>query len=141
MKYNKVTYYTIKCEKNEKSQAEDFFYRLSKDFKNINQIEQFAIWLERVGNSRNGLEYDFLRFEDKCFAIPPRKLKTQNGKKIELRLYCYWINERIVILFNGDKKTTDKAHDCPNVRFTFLQAQIWTKQLIEAKIENDGVKI
>ena len=60
---------------------------------------------------------------------------------IDLRLYCHWVNERIVILFNGGIKTTKLAQDCSNVSRHFYNAQTWVKRLNEIGIETNGRKI
>lgn len=60
---------------------------------------------------------------------------------IDLRLYCHWVNNRIMILYNGGIKTTHRAQDCPNVSRHFYNAQSWTKQLIEIRIETRGQDI
>lgn len=139
-RFTAVTFYTIRCE-DKQSSADDFFTRMSQEKELINQVQIIAAWMKRVGNSYDGLTYDMLREEDKSFAIPPKRVRMKDGSRVELRLYCHWINERIVILFNGGKKTHNKALLCPNVRSYFLQAQSWSKQLNNSGIEHDGYEI
>ena len=57
---------------------------------------------------------------------------------IDLRLYCHWVSENIIILYNGGIKTVRAAQDCPNVSKHFYNAQSWTKQLLEIGIERNG---
>jgi len=44
----------------------------------------------------------------------------------QLRLYCLYISENIVFLFNGGIKTKDKAQDCKNVKSYFQEAEKFT---------------
>jgi len=141
IRYKTVTYYTITCDDKGSSVAEDFFARMLANPNLKSQTDQIAVWIKKVGNHKKGLEKNQLRFERKCWAIPPRKVKTDNGKKIEIRLYCHWINERIVILFNGGLKTENDPMSCPNIRMHFLQAQTWTNQIEKAGIEHNGKEI
>ncbi|MBC7862551.1 MAG: hypothetical protein IAF38_06210 [Bacteroidia bacterium] len=134
-KFKTVTYYTVKCDDRKLSAAEDFFTRMNEVAGLNEQLERLVWWMMSVGNSYSGIEKNMLRFEDRCFALPSYELRTENGKTIELRLYCYWVNENILILFNGDKKTKPKALDCQNVRKHFMQAQTWTNQIIRAGLE------
>lgn len=44
-------------------------------------------------------------------------------------MYCSRLNDHIVILFNGDRKTTSKAQDCPNVARYFREANKIQKEI------------
>jgi len=44
----------------------------------------------------------------------------------QLRLYCLYISENIVFLFNGGIKTKDKAQDCKNVKSYFQETEKFT---------------
>jgi hypothetical protein len=48
-----------------------------------------------------------------------------------LRLYCLYISNNMIFLFNGGIKTTDKAQDCPNVSKYFRDAERFTKMIDE----------
>ena len=62
---------------------------------------------------------------------------------LDLRWYCYRLNQNVVIRFNGGRKTHQDPEKCDNVRDYFLQAIAISKALDEAfqygvlHIEND----
>ena len=138
-RYRTVTYYTVKCEDAALSEADDFFERMEQESDYIDQLERLVAWIESIGNDEEGAVYDLFRQERSCLALPPQG-KYLDGS-IDLRLYCYWVNENIVILYNGGIKTANNAQDCPNVSRHFYNAQSWTKQLAEIGIETNKGEI
>ncbi len=52
-------------------------------------------------------------------------------------MYCLRANENVVILFNGDIKTTQYPQDCPNVKLHFKQANQLTKAIDAAFREKE----
>lgn len=140
-RYKGVTYYTIKCDDSDVTSAEDFFIRMRKNESIIDQLQRLILWMQRVGNMENGASNDLFKPEGNCYAIPKQFKRDRKQNPIDLRLYCYWICPRIVILYNGGNKTKDKAQDCPNVRTHFYQAQSWTKQINGCGLKHNGVEI
>lgn len=70
-----------------------------------------------IGNEYGALPFLF-RFEDEASPLPPepmaqRRVKIKEIKLNSLRLYCIWISEDIVILANGDLKTSRVAQESP----------------------------
>jgi hypothetical protein len=150
--YDTVRYYTVRCEGARLSEADDFFERMEREEDFRDQLERLVAWIETIGDDEEGAAYDLFRQERLCVALPPQArywnsylrgrgeglLKSGQpggGCGIDLRLYCHWISERVVILYNGGIKTMAKAQDCPNVSRHFYNAQSWTKQLNEIGVD------
>jgi len=103
-----------------------------------NKVIHIVNWLKEIGD-RYGAQDDLFRDEQKqgeANALPPegthrRPTYTEDGKNIpnNLRLYCYRLNEHVVILFSGAIKTAKYAQDCPNVNPHFKQANRLTKAI------------
>ena len=78
------------------------------------------------------------RDERKADALPPEYFQylglddIDPSNKFGLRLYCLRLNESVVILFNGDLKTTQKADDCSNCRKHFQLANRATAKIDQA---------
>lgn len=117
------------------SMANNFFRRMRQRPELKQELAIFAKVLQAFGDrctsaTREGL----LHREDTAKALPPYSPFSWLGladdedepltDDIMLRLYCYPISERIILLFNGDYKTAQKVLDCPNVRphFWFARA-------------------
>jgi hypothetical protein len=131
-----VSFYTLKGENATLSETDDFLQRMEKESNFADQLEQLLSWIEIIGNDQEGAIFDLFRPERNCVALPPNRKYLNSA--IDLRLYCHWVSENVVILYNGGIKTARNAQDCPNVSRHFYNAQSWTKQLNAIGIETDG---
>lgn len=121
----KVTYYTVQPEKEEET--------LYAKFLNNHQAEEFAedlatirFWLKKIGREI-GAQEKYFRPEQAASALPPPAKYLD--LPCDLRLYCMRVNRNAVIFFNGAKKTTREATDCPNCGPLFRQANKLTRQI------------
>ncbi|UII19273.1 hypothetical protein [Fulvivirga ligni] len=103
--FDKTTFYTIHEESKKVSETDDFFLRFKDEKKFQRDVNLIRYWLGKIGNEYGAQERRF-RPEGKGSAIPIESSK--------LRLYCYRINERIIILGNGGEKTSQKVQDSPD---------------------------
>lgn len=62
-----------------------------------------------------------------------------SGKNV--RIYCHWVNERIIILFNGGIKTNNDPTQCKNVSDHFYNAVNWAGKLKALDIKTSGQDI
>ena len=143
-KYDKVSYYSVSINAEATSLFESFIAQHTV----INRVKLKHIldWIEVIG-LKHGAKTHLFRSEAygaDTSALPPTG-KDKEPSYIEegeiesnnLRLYCFRLNEAVVILYNGDLKTADKAQDCSNVKPHFLLANKITKALENAIKEND----
>lgn len=120
-RYAKITYYTVKFEKKDVTEFDDFIRNLSA-LKHIeDELEILIEWLGNIAENDGALERYF-RHEGKAQAIPPKGKFITIEFSENIRLYCLRVCESIVILFNGGIKTADKAQNCPNVKPHFTMA-------------------
>lgn len=120
------------------STANNFFRRMRQRPELQVELRIFAKVLEAFGDRcTQATRENLLHHEDSAKALPPyspfRWLSSADDEDNEpsepfsddimLRLYCYPISERIILLFNGDYKTAGKAQDCPNVSSHFWFAR------------------
>ena len=137
--FRTVTFYTVKGEDATLSETDDFFKRIDKESEYISQRNRLLEWICYIGDHKRGAFFDLFRPERICVALPPKRKYLDDT--IDLRLYCYWVDKNVVVLFNGGIKTSKNAQDCPNVSLHFYNAQSWTKQLIEIGITTNGPEI
>jgi len=137
-RFNTVTFYTVK-RPDGKTEADIFVQKISALPLFKQQFDELLAWMEYIGNSQEGAEQELLRPEGLCVALPPPA--TQLQSPIEIRWYCYWINEQNVIMFNGGIKTARTAQQCPNVKQHFFDGQNWANQLNEIEIFTNGQNI
>lgn len=146
--FNKVTYYSVQYEGESISLFEKFIEKHT--LTNINKLNNVLAWIKVIGNKYGAKEHYF-RNESQIAdtrALPPigknRELKYieydyETGEEIttpnNLRLYCFRANESVVVLFDGDVKTAQKAQDCKNVRPHFHLANRLSKALEQAFAE------
>lgn len=144
--YNKVSYYSVCMKSNTVSLFEEFInFHTTANKKKLNHVLE---WIRIIGN-KYGAQPHLFRPEGEsadASALPPKGIErpphyTEFGKKKanNIRLYCLRANENVVILFNGDIKTTQYAQDCPNVKKHFKLANLLTKAIDNAFIEKDIV--
>jgi hypothetical protein len=88
--------YTIHDSELSFTETDDFFNRFKDDPKFRQDVEIIVKWIRKIGDE--GALERYFRPEDKGAAIPIE------GSK--LRLYCYRVNDEILILGNGGLKTS-----------------------------------
>lgn len=139
-------YYTMHREDAPESEAQDFLSRMAEitdygdgdDVDYTHEINMFNTLLVEIGE-RGAKSPRLFRDEGAALALPPGRgyLATLGYEPMQIRLYCYKVSEKIVILFNGDIKTpgVQSAQDCPRVGPYFAQAQRFAKALDVARQE------
>jgi hypothetical protein len=85
------------------SETDQFFSQFKDDPKFKKDIEIIVKWIKKI-SSEGALER-FFRPENKGEAIPIESSK--------LRLYCYRVNDNILILGNGGQKTSRSVQNSP----------------------------
>ncbi|WP_424001207.1 hypothetical protein [Maribacter sp. IgM3_T14_3] len=106
--------------------------------KSKKKVIHITNWLKEIGE-RYGAQDRLFRPEQnqgEATGLPPKGTHraptyTEDGKNIpnNLRLYCYRLNEHVVILFSGAIKTAKYPQDCPNVGPHFKEANRLTKAI------------
>ena len=142
--YEKVSYYSVTINSETTSLFESFLATHTA----INREKLYHIldWIEVIG-LKHGAKTHLFRSEaygSDTSALPPAG-KEREPSYIEegeiesnsLRLYCFRLNENVVILYSGDLKTADIAQNCPNVKPHFILANRLTKALENSIKEKD----
>jgi len=110
--YQKVSYYTIHSLDDKLCETDKFFNRFKDDPIHLTDIQTIKYWMERMGDNQGAMERHF-RPEKRAHAIP---ILPQGSK---LRLYCYRLNDRIVVLGNGGIKSSRAAQGSEETRLHF----------------------
>jgi hypothetical protein len=140
--FPKVRYYTFQIEGHDRNETDKFFSKLefveaiTDDLYRLNRI------IITIGE-RTGAIIDLFRPEDEAVALPPKPsfrlkqiLQIRELEHNNLRLYCIWISEKIVILANGGVKTSQKTEDSPDLMPHFRFIKSMGKQINRLIIEN-----
>ena len=134
LEFKKVKYYSVSLE-NRNSEFLDFQQRMN--LSHGTQLKELVTLIYEIGEVC-GAKPNFFRDKRKAEALPPGSFQyvglddESPGNRFGLRLYCLRITESIVILLNGDLKTTQKADECPNCRIHFQRANKIADQIQEA---------
>ncbi len=131
--FEKVSFYTVHEYNQRLSETDLFFSRFKDDSNYVTDIQVIKYWLEKIGNEYGAQERHF-RPEKLASAIP---IPPPQSK---LRLYCYHVNEQIVILGNGGIKLSKKAQGSPETKPHFDLANDLA-YLFALKINNGKIKI
>lgn len=125
-----VTYYTVHFDGKRLSEADEFFTLLETLEEPYREsADHLVIWLNEIGD-KYAADIEFFRAEREAMALPPPAEIMKDDNRVDaIRLYCYWVSETIVILFNGGVKTERDPLHCPNVKSHFHNAVRWSKQL------------
>jgi disulfide oxidoreductase YuzD len=147
--YKKVRYYTFHIEEQEESETLKFFNKLKTQSDYANELNELANWLFEIGNKYGALPFLF-RFEDEAVALPPnfqgqRRVFIEKIEKNNLRLYCIWISEEIVILANGGVKLSAVVQDSielmPHLRFAKAMGKQINRLIVEGNFRFMGKEI
>lgn len=130
--YQNATIYTIHEEGARFSETDNFFKRFKDDPKRITDIQIIKGWVTRIGE-KGALERYF-KPEGKALAIPVPPPKS------DLRLYCYRVNDNILILGNGGLKTSKKVKNSPDV-IPHFQLMNSVSFVFELKKEKSEIRI
>lgn len=133
---SKCTLYTVKQLDAEYSETDKFFLKSTKNPLLKREFQEIAKFLTIIIGDEDGALTDYFREERKADAIPPKgKVKKDNVSffhiNYPLRLYCLRISEKIVVLFNGDEKTSGAAQD-GKTSMVFYEAQQFAERIIKA---------
>ena len=134
----KVTFHTVRWEDAELSETDKFIEKYINDPTHKESLQELIqLITEVIGNKYGAKQAFFNRQENKAVALPPKgtfaEVKIQSN--FPFRLYCYRINENIVILFNGGLKTAQKVENCPDLSMKFIEAQSFVKAIEEGFYE------
>lgn len=136
------TFYTVRWvvdDVNITSETDKFFdtYAVKDQPYEERTYQLFRLITESIGN-RYGATNDFFdRAENNAQALPPKSKHWVEeikdlGINFPLRLYCYRITEKIVVLFNGGIKDAHSAQESKNLSMKFYEAQTFVKKIEEA---------
>jgi hypothetical protein len=103
--FDKTHFYTIYEGGKGHNETDAFFLRFKDDPAYQKDIETIKYWIQKIGKESGALERHF-RPESAASAIPIAVSK--------LRLYCYRIDDQIVILGNGGIKSSQSAQNSPD---------------------------
>jgi hypothetical protein len=143
--FKKVHFYTIRI--NEQiSEFTDFVSRMKQSKLNTHELGELITFIGEIGVEYGATKNRF-RHEAaaEALAVPTvshMDIESEEENHYGLRLYCVRLSNSIVILLNGDRKTTQKVQDCPNCKSHFQLANKIslkiTKAIIEKEILLDG---
>lgn len=140
IRFRKVTYYSIQMEDSDSSLFLEFVNNHTAD-EYAEPLSLIRSWIRKIGNEI-GAHEQYFRFEGfrggdaRAFPPPSKYLDID----CDLRLYCMRINQDIVILFSGAKKTAPTAQECDFVRPHFLLANKLTP-VIDQALRDGDIKI
>ncbi len=135
--FDKVNYYTLWVEGKSRSETDDFFSRFEGNIQVANDLDLLVSWIVEIGQNR-GAKARYFRFENDADALPPpARIMAELGDDFcRLRLYCIRLSEQVVVLVNGDLKTSRTVQESPNLLTKFRFANKMAGQLI--RLMNKG---
>ena len=131
--FRKVRFYTFQIEDSDKSETDKFFNKLKTDMSVSDDLNRLVQWIVEIGSYHSAL-IELFRFEEEAHALPPppkgqRQLGITQIENNDLRLYCIWISESIVILANGGIKKSATTQGTPELIPHFRFAKTMGKQI------------
>jgi hypothetical protein len=135
-----VTFYTVRRENETDSETDKFYTRFKDDPIYRPALEELtALIFDIIGDREGALDAFFRRQENKAAALPPAKLKSLSLEypNFPLRLFCFKVSERIVILFNGGPKTAGTSQSSERLNFYFQNAQNFASRISDALRDGD----
>ncbi len=129
--FKKVNFYTFEFEDAEQTETDKFFNKFENVTAVSSDLNNIVAWLTLIGE-KYGAKLPFFRQEAAAHALPPPMSKMIREVVVnDLRLYCVWISEEIVILANGGIKESQKVQDSIDLLPHFRFANAMAKQIDE----------
>lgn len=136
----RCTLYTVRWEDCEDSETNRFFNRFTKNPENKHYnfvLDLYELIMRSIKNGYGATDDFINRPKNRAQALPPKPTSRIEeievlGKNFPLRLYCYRVNEQLLILFNGGIKSARTDQDSPDLRTKFYEAQEFAKRIEEA---------
>jgi len=133
-----VDIYTVRIDGETTFEYEKYF---DKEFAQHKEERDFIdSSLEEI--KKRGALARYFRYEEQAGALPnrvPDEIVKLNETDQGIRLYCIRLSDNVLILLNGDIKTTQNPEYCPNVRkhFRFAKklARFLTTYINEERID------
>lgn len=148
------SFYTVRWDdgrKEQPSETDKFFdrYAISGHEYEKEAYMLFRLISSSIGDKYGAIDDFFDRHENEAQALPPRPKKwveeiKEIGVNFPLRLYCYRISEKIVILFDGGVKEAGTAQESKSLSMKFYEAQRFAMKIRTAlqsgtiRISEDG---
>lgn len=113
-----VAFYTVKLGKNPSTEYTDFVNRMNTNASDSLDLSELRFYIkDTIGLNPTGADLRFFKKEGSADRIKQPTPETYvesapDPKDYGLRLFCYRASDRIVILFNGDRKTRLEVRDC-----------------------------
>lgn len=137
LQLEKVHFYSVKLAGKPTSEFRDFYERMKLKEADLNEFNGIVTFLKELG-LMYGAGVDKFKQEGIAQRVDqPLFIEIEeddrNHNDFGLRLYCYRINDEVVLLFNGDRKTVSgDVMRCDNCRDYFLRANDLAKIIKEA---------
>jgi hypothetical protein len=133
------TFYTVKwvgVEDDDLPSETDHFFDTYADPRHPLQekaLQLFRLITESIGNKYGATDDFFDRTENLAQALPPKpKVRVEEihamGLHFPLRLFCYRVSERLVVLLHGGIKDARTAQDS-DLSMKFREAQQFVKRI------------
>lgn len=103
--YQNVKIYSVKFDDENVNETDSFISRFINDDKYKDDFNTIIYWIDKIG--KTGVLQRYFRPEKRALAIP-----LESGKS--LRLYCYRVNDEILVIGNGGIKSSKKVKDSPD---------------------------
>ncbi len=138
LRFEKVHFYTVHVEGKEFNEYRDFQRRMQKHWKDRKQLDELNRLIQSIGKIYGAQDRYFTRegFAERLPGPTHRFIDSDGESDFGLRLYCIRISDKIVILLNGDRKTTQSIRDCPNCKQHFDFANKLSDAIYDAQTKN-----
>ncbi len=135
----RCTFYTVRQDGDSHTETDRFFERYEDEDHPLNESAQELLNLivYSIGDDYGATDDFINRTKNKGHALPPKPNHRIEeirdlGINFPLRLYCYRINEKLLILFNGGAKESQTDQDSKELKTKFYEVQSWIQRIEDA---------
>ena len=132
-----VTFYTVRWDNAELSETDKFIEKYQTAAETRQDFDEILALIEDIGEYRGAKDLFFRRHAGKAKELPPLTAFEIQYFHNNLRLFCVKINDNIVVLFNGGKKTSQTTQDSPALNMPFHEAQAFATKIFKALYDKD----
>lgn len=130
------TFYSVRQDGDARTETDKFFERYEDEDHPLYKAAQELLNLvvNSIGDKYGAKDIFINRSKNRGYALPPKpsqriKEIRDLGVNFPLRLYCYRVNEQLLILFNGGAKESQSDQESKELRTKFYEIQSWIQRI------------
>jgi hypothetical protein len=135
LQFAKTAFYSLRLMHRDLCEFDDFTKRMRLNPKTKRQLGELNRIIQSIGTKYGATDEQFKRenYAERLPSPTHRFFDSDGENEFGIRLYCVRVSDEVVILLNGDMKTSQRTFDCPRCKPHFDLANAFSNAFYLAK--------